>query len=104
MVDITPIAEAIITIIVTIVGAFVIPMIKRKIGAEKLTKILKYIEVFVAAAEQLFDKTACEAKKQYVLDKIAEKGFKIEPEILDAEIEAAVLYLHNMLKESISAE
>jgi len=97
MIDITAIAEAIISLVVLVVGAFLVPLIKRKIDAATLNKILKYIEVFVGAAEQLYDKEQGEEKKAYVLAKLAEKGYILDGSI-DAKIESAVLELHNKLK------
>ena len=76
-------------------------MIRRNISSATLENILKYIEIFVAAAEQIFDIAQGEEKKMYVLQKLGEMNFNVDPDILDAQIEAAVLRLHNELRPTI---
>lgn len=99
--DYTEIISTIIALIVAVISAFVIPMIRRNISSATLENILKYIEIFVAAAEQIFDIAQGEEKKMYVLQKLGEMNFNVDPDILDAQIEAAVLRLHNELRPTI---
>ena len=97
-VDVTEIVRIVIALIVAVVSGFVIPWIKSKVDQNTLNKVLTYVEIFVAAAEQLYDKSEGALKKQYVLEKLEQMGFKIDANILDSEIEAAVLRLHHELR------
>ena len=96
--DYTELLKAIATVIFLVISMFVVPWIKKHIDAATLAKIITYVEIFVAAAEQIFDASQWEEKKAYVLQRLSEMNFKIDAEALDAHIEAAVLKLHHELK------
>lgn len=102
--DYTQLMKTIITAIFVVIGMFLIPLIKKNISKETLDTILKYIRIFVAAAEQIYDVAQGTEKKAYVLARLAEMGFKIDSDIIDAQIEAEVLKLHNQLVEYIEEE
>lgn len=94
MIDLTPIMEAIIALVVAVITAFVIPWLKGKIDADKLEQIELWVTVAVEAAEQLYNGTGRgEEKKAYVVKFLQEKGFTIDPDSLDKLIEAAVFNL-----------
>lgn len=94
MIDLTPIMEAIIALVVAVITAFVIPWLKGKIDADKLEKIKLWVTVAVEAAEQLYKGSGRgEEKKAYVVQFLQEKGFTIDPDSLDKLIEAAVFNL-----------
>lgn len=94
MIDLTPIMEAIIALVVAVITAFVIPWMKGKIDADKLEKIKLWVTVAVEAAEQLYKGSGRgEEKKAYVVQFLQEKGFTIDPDSLDKLIEAAVFNL-----------
>lgn len=94
MIDLTPIMEAIIALVVAVITAFVIPWLKGKIDADKLEQIKLWVTVAVEAAEQLYNGTGRgEEKKAYVAKFLQEKGFTIDPDSLDKLIEAAVFNL-----------
>lgn len=97
MTDLTPIFQAIITLAVALVTAFVVPWLKKKIGAENMDEFLKWVNIGVAAAEQLYASTDGDKKKLYVIQFLSSKGFKVDTEMLDNAIEAAVLELHNAM-------
>lgn len=93
--DITFIVEAIITIVVFAVGTFLLPWIKQKIGTAKTAELLRWVGIFVRAAEQIFRESGMgEQKKAYVLQKLQEKGYSLDIDAIDDMIEAAVLDLN----------
>ena len=102
--DYTELVKAIATVIFVVISMFVVPWIKKNISAANLEKILKYVEIFVAAADQLFDACQGPEKKAYVLQRLEEMNFKVDSETLDAFIESEVLKLHNKLKEMVDTE
>lgn len=97
MIDLTPILEAVLMLAVALITAFVIPYIKKKVGAENMDEFLAWVDIAVAAAEQLFDSADGNKKKMYVVKFLESKGFKVDTEDLDNAIEAAVLHLHDQL-------
>lgn len=95
MTDLTPIVNAVITLIAAIVTTFLIPWIKSKIDAAKLAQIVEWVGIAVRAAEQIYNESGMgEKKKQYVLDFLASKGFTLDPDSINAMIEAAVKNLN----------
>lgn len=94
MIDLTPIMEAIIALVVAVITAFVIPWLKGKIDADKLEQIKLWVTVAAEAAEQLYNGTGRgEEKKAYVVKFLQKKGFTLDPDSLDKLIEAAVFNL-----------
>ena len=95
MTDLTPIVNAVITLIAAIVTTFLIPWIKSKIDAAKLAQIVEWVGIAVRAAEQIYNESGMgEKKKQYVLDFLADKGLTLDPNSINAMIEAAVKNLN----------
>lgn len=91
MTDLTPIVNAVIALIAAIITTFLIPWIKSKIDAAKLAQIVEWVGIAVRAAEQIYNESGMgEKKKQYVLDFLADKGFTLDPNSINAMIEAAV--------------
>lgn len=95
--NITEILEAIVYLIVAILSLCVIPAIKNKVGAQNMATFLKWVDIAVAAAEQLYDSAAGAAKKNYVLNYLTMKGYDVDEAELDMAIEAAVNRLHHEL-------
>ena len=94
MIDLTPIINAAIMLISAVITAFVIPWIKGKIDAQKLSKIMNWVKIAVNAAEQIYTEAKMgEKKKEYVLNFLASKGYTLDPEKIDAMIESAVYEL-----------
>lgn len=98
-VNITPIINAVLALIAALITAFVIPWIKSKTTAQQREKMMTIVRLAVEAAEQLFDKDAGEAKKQYVVRYLAEQGYEID-ESLNNTIEALVLELHRAIADA----
>lgn len=96
MIDFTPILQALVALIATIITVFVIPYIKSKTSAQQLEKAQIWTRIAVSAAEQLFSGTALgKQKKQYVLNFLAEHNIILDEAAVDALIESAVNALKN---------
>jgi hypothetical protein len=95
--NVTLIVEAVISLCVALISAFLIPWVKKKVGAEKMTEFLQWVDIGVAAAEQVYASDATREKKDYVLDFLDEKGIVYDRWAVDAAIEAAVIKLHAQL-------
>ena len=98
MIDLTGIISAVLTLIVAVLSAFLIPLIKRKVDAEKLATIQFWVGIAVDAAEQVFRDGGLGAeKKKYVVNFLEARGFSIDADELNNLIEAAVLEMKNEL-------
>lgn len=102
MIDITPIANAVIALIAAVITAFVIPLVKAKISKEKLEKIKMWVNIAVEAAEQIYAGSGRgAAKKEYVVEFLNAKGYTLDPDSLDNLIEAAVFNLPQYIEAAI---
>jgi hypothetical protein len=90
MIDITPIANVIISLMSIIITVILIPLIRSNLTDGQYTRLQAFIRIGVAAAEQLFKGSGRGAeKKDYVLRLLQERGLTYDPNALDAMIEAA---------------
>ena len=95
MIDITPIVNAVIALLAAGVSVFLIPWIKSKTTDAQRKELLEWVKIGVAAAEQLYKGAGRgEEKKQYVIDFLKQKGFKVDEESVINAIEAAVKQLN----------
>ena len=92
--DLTTIIEARAALIAAVISSFVIPWIKSKTSVAQFEKIKLWAEAAVEAAEQIYTGSGRgEEKKRFVIEFLANKGFKIDADSLDKLIEAAVFNL-----------
>ena len=97
MIDLTPIYNAIIALAAACVSAFVIPWLKRKTDEQEREELLRWVEIAVAAAQQLYHQAEGSKRLAYALEFLEEKGFTIDDTVVDT-VEAAVLKLHEEMK------
>lgn len=101
-IDITPVVNSVITLVIAVIGAFLIPYIKKQTKKLDETEdkasredLAAWAKIGVAAAEQIFQGSGRgEEKKAYVLKLLEDKGFCIDLESVNATIEAAVQQLN----------
>lgn len=84
-----------ISLLGVILTGLVVPWLKIKIGKEKMSQVQMWVNIAVAAAEQIFSVPgAGTQKKIYVIEFLKTKGITITEQELDALIEAAVYELN----------
>lgn len=100
-VDYTPIIQAVFGLIIAVLTSLwtikISPMLKQKLSEKQIDVITNIVQKLVEAAEQVYDSTEGEKKKEYVLE-LAQKeldlrGIKIDVDVLSGYIEAAVYQL-----------
>lgn len=100
MTDLTQILSGVVSLLLAILTAFVIPYIKEKYGVEKIQKIYSVVATAVEAAEMLFKGTGLgEKKKAYVMQYLTDHGYTIDAETLNIMIESAVLNLRQAVEK-----
>ena len=98
MIDLTNILEAVVALAVAIITAFVLPWLRSKTTAEQRKELLVWVDIAVAAAQQLYHQLNGAERLAYALTILEEKGFDVDDgAVLDA-VEAAVLKLHQQLE------
>ena len=96
MTDITPIVIAFVSMIFAIIGIFLIPFVKNKVGEEKFKDISKWVKIAVNAAEQIYNESGMgEVKKEYVLEFLKKRGITMDIDSIDALIESEVYKLNS---------
>ena len=94
MTNLTPIVAALIFLLSALISAFVIPYLRARTTKEQLDEAMFWVRHFVEAAEQIYTANDGEAKKNYVLNKLTEKGYEIDLDELSDLVESEVLKLH----------
>ena len=98
MINLTVIIRAFIGLIAAVATYYLIPLLKKKLGSEKLDEAVEWIKIAVQAAEMIWQNlpSSGEEKKNYVLEFLNSKGLTFDENEVDAMIESAVLELKNM--------
>ncbi|MEQ2400172.1 phage holin, LLH family [Peptoniphilus hominis (ex Hitch et al. 2025)] len=90
----------VLSIVSVLVTGVLVPVLKQKYGKEKVLSIMEAVDIAVKAAEQIYKETGQgNLKKQYVLMRLNEQGFKVTEKELDDMIEASVLELNRWKME-----
>lgn len=92
-IDCTELLEAVIALISVLITTFIIPLLKRKLSAEKSEELKKWVSIAVTAAEQLYGSKTGQQKKEYVLSFLLDKGIVFDAAEVAAMIEAEVYKL-----------
>ena len=98
MTDVTPILEALIALAVSIITVFVVPWIHSKTSAQNRDTMLKWVDIAVAAAQQLYHHLDGPSRLEYALSVLAERGYNVDSCVVQDAVEAAVLKLHQQLQ------
>lgn len=89
-IDYTELIQAIIALVSVLITTFLIPLLKKKLSAEKLEELKKWVNIAVNAAEQLYGSKTGQQKKEYVVAFLLSKGIVFDIDEVNALIEAEV--------------
>ena len=84
MIDLTPIFEAILALLATLVTYKLIPWIKARTTAEQQSLLAATVRTLVYAAEQLYGAGKGDAKLAYVQDELESRGLKVDAAAIEA--------------------
>lgn len=85
-IDLTPILQAIIALIATIITVKVIPWIKAKTTNEQQIMIAAVVKTLVFAAEQLYGAGSGEEKLNYVIRELEKQGYTADRNMVEAAV------------------
>ncbi|MGI6224805.1 MAG: phage holin, LLH family [Peptococcales bacterium] len=85
-IDLTPLFQAIIAVLATLITSKLIPWIKARTNERQQALIRAAVTTAVYAAEQIYGASNGKEKLMYVKSKLAKKGYRVDID----EIEAAV--------------
>ena len=89
-IDLTPIAQAVITLLAALVTYKLVPWIQSKTTRQQQDNLAAMARIAVYAAEQLFTHGDNEIKYKYAKERLEAAGFTLDHETLQAAIESAV--------------
>lgn len=99
MIDLTQIATALISLVIALVSAFLVPYLKNKLTTSQFNTMLSWVNIAVEAAEMIYTGSGRgEEKKEYVMNFLNNKGFSLNSNEIDTLIESAVLELKQAQK------
>lgn len=94
-IDLTPIIQAVIALIAALITMKVIPWIKAKTSVEQQKHIEAAVKTLVFAAEQIYGAGNGEAKLNYVVTRLEDKGFTVDIDVIEAAIKENAAALHS---------
>ena len=100
MTDLTSIVEAVVALAAAVITVFLIPWISGRTTAQEREELLGWVDVAVAAAQQLYYQCSGSQRLDYALAFLEEKGFDIDDGVVVDAVEAAVLKLHRKLEHT----
>jgi hypothetical protein len=90
-IDLTPIFQALMGMLATIITVKIIPYIKSNVDKIKFAELEKWVIVAVKAAEQYYKGAGRGREKMgYVLDFLSNKGFNVEDDFVYNELSALI--------------
>jgi len=91
---ISELTKAILSVVLILISAYVIPWLKNKIGEDKYLTLVDFAEIVVRSAEKIYTPEEWEKKKLYAVDLVVAKakeiGLNLSTEEINAIIEGAV--------------
>ena len=90
MIDITPIAEAAVTLIGAVISLFLIPWLREKTGAIQQERIEAAVHIAVFAAEKLYGSGKGAQKLAYAEEYLESRGILLNTREVTARINAAI--------------
>lgn len=94
MIDLTPIFQAVIALVVALITYKLIPWIKAHSTAEQQVVIKAVVKTLVFAAEQVYGASNGPAKLDYVVKGLEERGFTVDRAVIEATIKEHSAELH----------
>ena len=101
MIDLTPLLNALVGAAAVAVSAFLIPWLRSKTTAEQRGDLLHWVDIAVAAAQQLYHQCSGQDRLDYALSLLEEQGYDVDLRQVRDAVEAAVLKLHAQAKVAL---
>lgn len=90
----------VLSIVSVLVTGVLVPLLKQKYGREKVLSVMEAVNIAVKAAEEIYKESGQgDLKKEYVLMRLNEQGFKVTEKDLDDMRKASVLELKRWKQE-----
>ena len=95
-IDLTPIIEAIITLLAALITFKLIPWIKARTSTEQQTLLIATIKTLVFAAEQIYGAGNGQVKMDFVVKELEERGFTVDPVAVESILKEYTAEIHSL--------
>lgn len=102
-VNLTPILQAVIALLASLITCRLIPWIKARTTEQQQRNISALVNTLVYGAEQIYGAGRGDEKYAYVIDALKSAGYSVDAASVKAEIEAAVKIMQGGLIYPVSA-
>lgn len=90
MIDLTPLLQAVIALVASLITIYLIPWLKSRTSFEQQAQISAAVHIAVYAAEKLYGAGRGDEKFAYALEYLKAHGFDLDAETLKGQINAAI--------------
>ena len=87
---ITGLTKAIVSVVLILVSAYVIPWLKSYVGQNKYDMVVEFAEIVVRSAEKMYTPEEWAQKKAYAVNMLSKKAKELGLEIGEKEINAII--------------
>ena len=96
LLDLTKLAQAIISLAAGIVSLYLVPWLRSKLTNEQLSKAKSWVQIAVDAAEKLYGAGNGDQKLAYAEEILRKHGIRLDTATLKAMIDAQIKEMENM--------
>lgn len=96
LLDLTKLAQAIISLAAGIVSLYLVPWLRSKLTNEQLSKAKSWVQIAVYAAEKLYGAGNGDQKLAYAEEILRKHGIRLDTATLKAMIDAQIKEMENM--------
>ena len=96
LLDLTKLAQAVISLAAGIVSLYLVPWLRSKLTNEQLSKAKSWVQIAVYAAEKLYGAGNGDQKLAYAEEILRKHGIRLDTATLKAMIDAQIKEMENM--------
>lgn len=98
MIDFTPLFEALVVLLSSVITIVIIPALRERYGNEKLEKARSWVQIAVYAAEKMYGAGNGDKKLAYAEQILAEHKIKLDTATIKAMVDAEILKMQQTAK------
>lgn len=98
MIDFTPLLEALVVLLSSVITIVIIPALRERYGNEKLEKARSWVQIAVYAAEKMYGAGNGDKKLAYAEQILAEHKIKLDTATIKAMVDAEILKMQQTVK------
>lgn len=98
MIDFTPLFEALVVLLTSVITVVIIPALRERYGNEKLEKAKSWVQIAVYAAEKMYGAGNGDQKLAYAEQILAEHKIKLDTATIKAMVDAEIKKMEQAVK------